>query len=242
MRSGSRQTEKDRTTQTDVWLYVDEITHRTLNDYTAMLAIVGRAARAVSDPTSGQALADVATRLRAAAARCHALKRPTDRNLCELDRELESLCAALSDSILSSRGITLTLSSDHMTLAAHRCWQISLIISELVTNAARHAFRRREMGSVRVNVRVCDDTVRCVIIDDGVADNIVSPGLGTAIVNELIGDLAGTITRSYTDKGSTIAFCVPLSDPHCLPERKLRCGAGCAKKPGGFGSGPSISR
>ena len=235
MRSSGTQSEKDRTDQTDAWVYVEEMTHRTLNGYTAMLAIVGRAARLASDPTSAEALADVAIRLRAAAASCQALKPPADGNYRDLDQELEGLCASLSDSILTSRGVTLTLSSDQVTLGAHRCWQISLIISELVSNAARHAFRQGDTGSMIVKVRVCDQTLHCAIIDDGVADSVILPGRGTAIVNAIINDLGGTITRSYSQKGSIITFSVRRADVYFLPKRGLRRGiARSGSRPLGF--------
>lgn len=192
------------------WLYVEELTHRALNDYTAMLAIVHCASLAVSDDVSGRALADVAFRLRSAAKISQALRAPEDDGLRDLDLELESLCAAISDAVLSCRGIRLTLLSDPITLDAYRCWKIALAVSELVINASRHAFRSRSYGSITIDVRVRNGNVECAVIDDGSSLPTISPGRGTAILDALAVDLGGTIARCHTNCGSTITLCVPL--------------------------------
>jgi two-component sensor histidine kinase len=86
-----------------------------------------------------------------------------------------------------------------------------------VTNAARHAFRRHQAGSVTVEVCACDDTLQCAIIDDGAADGSTSPGRGTMIVDALVDELGGTISRAYSHAGSTIVFSVPLAEAVLLP-------------------------
>jgi two-component sensor histidine kinase len=217
MSSGSVGNHGVRVPQPDAWLYLEEITHRALNDYTAMLAMVRRAAEMAPDPTSGQILTEVGTRLRSAAMRYQALRPPLDGEFRDLNQELASLCTWISNSVLSSRGITLSLLSDTVTISAFRCWQISLVISELITNAARHAFRRHETGAVIVTVIARDDILKCAIVDDGSAEGLAFPGRGTAIVDALIGDLGGTISREYSSTGSTIAFFVPLADGFFRP-------------------------
>lgn len=196
----------------DAWLYIDEITHRTLNEYTAILALVRRASAVVLDETSGQVLEDVAFRIHAAAASLRALRPPREGHVRDLDRELETLCTALTSSLLLPRGITLTLSSDPVTISAYRCWQILLVISELITNCARHAFQCTDRGSVTVRVCVQSEAVHCAIIDDGTFRRDAAPGRGTGIVNGLVGDLGGSITRYFSEAGTTVSFTVPLAE------------------------------
>jgi two-component sensor histidine kinase len=181
-----------------------------------MLAIVRRTAQTVSDQATGRALADVTIRLRTAAVTYQALRPPQVGHVCELDQELKTLCESISNSILSSRGIALTLASDSVSICAYRYWQISLVIFELVTNAARHAFGLEKDGSIKVIARVCDGNLQCAVIDDGVCEGVASPGRGTTIVNALITDLGGTISRNHSKAGSMIAVCVPLDDPTVL--------------------------
>jgi two-component sensor histidine kinase len=136
----------------------------------------------------------------------------------DLSQELANLCTHISSSILSPHGIRLNLSSDPVAMSAFRCWQLSLVISELVANAARHAFRHREAGAVTIKICACDEVLRCAIIDDGAAAGVVSPGRGTAIVNALISDLGGAISREHSGTGSTVAFYVPLADAILIPK------------------------
>lgn len=197
----------------NAWLYLEEIVHRALNDYSAMLSVLQCASLAVSDEESKRALNTVARRLRAGANVFHALKPPADAGLRDLNRELELLCSSLSISTLSWRGIRLTLSADSVMLEARRCWQLSLIISELVTNAARHAFREKSEGSIVITLRADGDSFECTVVDNGACSSTqLAPGSGTAIVNALIHELHGTISREYTGAGSTIAFRVPIAE------------------------------
>jgi two-component sensor histidine kinase len=210
------------TARPDAWLYLEEITHRTLNDYTAMLAIVRRASLSVGDETSGRALADVAVRLRASATTLQVLRPPREGLVRDLDHELEVLCKAITNALLSPRGITLTLSSEPVTISSYRCWQISLIISELLTNAARHAFRDAIRGSITVDVCVRNDTIQCTIADDGTSRGDATPGRGTAIVNALIDDLGGTIARRFSGAGSAITFTIPLAEAFFRPSLQVQ--------------------
>jgi two-component sensor histidine kinase len=196
----------------NAWLYLDEITHRTLNDYTAMLAIVRRAASMAGDDMSGRALADVAARLRAAATTLRALRPPREGHVRDLEQELVTFCGAITNSILAAQAITLTLSAEPVIVSAQRCWQVTLVISELITNAARHAFQGANQGSIAVSVRSSDGTIQCTIADDGACRGAAIPGRGTAIVDALIGDLGGTITRRFSNAGSAVAFSVPLAE------------------------------
>jgi two-component sensor histidine kinase len=173
---------------------------------------VRRAQEKASDRTSELVLTEVGLRLRASAMTYLALRPPQDKHFCDLSRELAVLCTSISNSILSPRGIRLTLSADPVMISAFRCWQISLVISELVTNAARHAFHQRDGGAVTIKTSVCDGILRCEIIDDGAASPVVSPGRGTTIVNALINDLGGSVSREHLSTGSTIIISVPLAD------------------------------
>jgi two-component sensor histidine kinase len=217
MLSTSGNAEPGQTTRPDAWLYLEEITHRALNEYTVMLAIVRRASRSVMDETSERALDEVAARLRAAAMSFLALRPPMDGLLRDVSRELETLCASLSDSFLSHRRINLTLTSEPVAISAYRCWQLSLIISELVTNAARHAFRLRPSGFIEVTTRIRDDNIECAIVDDGICEETVKPGRGTAIVDALVNDLGGTISRHHAVTGSTIILSIPRAEVFFVP-------------------------
>jgi two-component sensor histidine kinase len=192
------------------WLYVDEISHRTMNDYAFMLATVERASRAVRDPIAVTALADVSARLAAGAGAYRVLGPPRDDDARRLDEDLEQLCAALSVSGLDVRNIGLTLCCEPVTLSARRCWIACLIVSELVSNALKHAFCDRGSGEIAIDVRAMAEQLRIVVSDNGCGAKVVTPGRGMGIVNALADELDGALLRRQTPSGSTIVLICPL--------------------------------
>ena len=173
----------------DPWLYLDEITHRTLNDYTAMLAILRRASYRTKDVIGLAALDAVARRLHAAAMAYKALSPSRSSATRNLEEDLEQLCASLATSILADRSIHVTLSSDPVSLSARRSWQISLIVSELVTNAAKHA----QASLVNVDLNTDDGVLQLTIRDDGVGGADHNHGAGLVGLSDRIEALGGRL-------------------------------------------------
>src|SRR5262249_36905134 len=162
------------------------------NEYTALLSMV----RLASQNLPGQAvglLDDVASRLQASAMAYRALRPPRGTSMRSLDLELKTLCEALSDSILAGSQVRLSLASEPVPVGARRCWQISLIVSELVINAARHAFKSGNSGRIMIDVRLLGGTIQCTVVDNGVSDIVISPGRGSAIVDALASELGGRV-------------------------------------------------
>lgn len=199
-----------RAEQSGAWLYLEEIMHRVLNDYSAMLSVVRLVSQKVSDEPSSQALDEVKFRLGAAAKAFRMLAPPADALLRNLDEDLEALCSALADSFFAKNGARLTLAAEPVSVNAHYSWKICLIVAELVINAFRHAFRLREGGSITVEMAFSAGSIRCAVSDDGSAVTTIVPGRGTAILDAIASEIGGTITRNHTVQGSAIVLQVPL--------------------------------
>jgi two-component sensor histidine kinase len=99
---------------------------------------------------------------------------------------------------------------------------MSLIVSELVTNAARHAFSPSDPGTIAITVCVHRGSVCCTVADDAAENSVISPGRGTAIVNALARELGGTVTRDHTNGGSRVTLRAPLSDIACAATEVFR--------------------
>jgi two-component sensor histidine kinase len=195
------------------WLYVDEVTHRALNDFTIMSALVRRASSKLTDAAARREMEGVMIHLHAAAKTLQALRpprAPSHRNLCD---DLEELCAALSAAILTQKAIRLTLAADRAVVSAGQSWKICLIVAELVMNAARHAFQSAAEGEIRVDLSVRDGALRCAVVDNGSAATVIAAGRGSSILDAIASELGGVITRTHSDHGSAVILHIPLSAP-----------------------------
>ena len=84
-----------------------------------------------------------------------------------------------------------TVTSD---LAIH----LGLIVTELLTNAVKHAFPGRSTGLIELHLKRVDESFRITVIDDGVGvpnpDALrSSDSMGMQIVNALISQLKGSL-------------------------------------------------
>jgi hypothetical protein len=84
-----------------------------------------------------------------------------------------------------------------------------MIISELITNATRHAFGDRG-GKIRVELFQSGSFVKCRVADDGTAPEKIRPGLGFAIVERLIASLDGKINQHFGLEGTVSDMIFPV--------------------------------
>lgn len=202
---------QDERADTSAWLYVDEVAHRTMNDYAFMLARVERARRRVRDPAAADALADIKMRLTAGAWAYRALRPPRENGVHRLDEYLERLCAALSASAPGEQEIGVTLYCEELSLAADLRWRVGLLVSELMANALKHAFVGREAGEIAIDVRAIAGDMRIVVSDNGRGAQGGVCGRGTGIVNALVEELGGAVWREYAPAGSIVVVMCPLA-------------------------------
>jgi two-component sensor histidine kinase len=108
-----------------------------------------------------------------------------------------------------------------VVLDAIRSWHASLIMAELLTNSVRHACLEGE-GRICVVVATDDVDIVCRISDGGAPPaTIVGPGVGSHLVDALIDELRGDISRSYTKLGAVITLRFPMN-PEGITEMSQR--------------------
>jgi two-component sensor histidine kinase len=211
-------TQRAQGSYSDVEVLLHELDHRINNEFASAIGAVSVAAARTKNDEVKDALGAVEKLLHHYADVHLALKMPECGKLVDAAAYIAQLCLSISRSKLENREITLVLVAEPVRLEADRCWQLALIVHELVNNAARHAFAR---GSGEIYVELmCDGSfVECRVLDNGSSAGAVQPGRGLRIVNELIKGLDGRFEQTFGSQGSTfvVAFpyvraCTGLSD------------------------------
>jgi two-component sensor histidine kinase len=209
------------------YLYVAEFLHRVLNEYTCAISLTTRLAARSSHEETKAALAQITNCLRGLAAAHQILRPPLTAALADLSTNLTQLCRAMTSFELVERGIELHLAiAEPVLLDAKRCWQAELIISELITNALRHAFPSRG-GRISIAVEAGSGQVICRVSDDGSPATSLKRGLGSKLIDALAADLDGYVERIHNASGTTVTLLFP-QDPD---ERSIvaiptvKCGA-----------------
>src|SRR5262249_42909447 len=109
---------------------------------------------------------------------------------------------------LESNNIKLVLAARPLSMPSDRCWRLGMIVYELVTNAARHAFNGAE-GEIWVELWPIGDFVECRVSDSGIASHNVQRGRGLYIVEELVKRLDGKLKQRFGSLGSTSIIVFP---------------------------------
>lgn len=188
------------------WLFLGEFAHRVCNEYAAVISRVELAAARATSNEAKVTLEETAERLHDFVSVHHALRMPPE-DCAELSDYLGNLCRALSRSRLLDQGIELTLVEEQVVLSSEQCWHVGLIVSELITNAARHAFEERG-GNIRIEVLVERHRVLCCVMDDGTWKDR-RPGRGAKIVDALAARIGGRVLRDFGPCGTTVMLIFP---------------------------------
>jgi len=188
-------------------LLMREFSHRINNEFASAIGALSIAARSANGEAKA-ALAAVQDQLQMYARVHHALRMPERTSRIDAAAYLRQLCRAISRSRLESKNIELLLVERTFQMNSERCWRLGLIVSELITNAERHAFRNGG-GSIRVELLPSLSLVECRVTDNGTSKANTRPGHGLKIVEALAKSLGGTIDQRFGPRGATAVLIFP---------------------------------
>ena len=197
------------------YLYLAEFLHRVHNEYTCAISLANRLAARSAHEETRISLAQIINRLHALAASHQILRPPSTAASADLSANLIQLCRAMTSSGLADRDIELHVAvAEPVMLDAKRCWRAELIISELITNASRHAFTS-QAGRISVSVETAAGRIICRVSDDGSPTAALKRGLGSELIDALAADLDGYVERIHKASGTTITLFFPqdLDEP-----------------------------
>lgn len=191
-------------------LLLREADHRIKNSLQLVVSLLSMQRSRLPEGETTAALEGAISRIGAVAEAHRALHQSRDLRNVEFGRMLADICAHTST--LNPRVETACRVEGEVELDAERAIPLSLIVSELLTNASRHAYPEGEHGKVEVEAAVDAGWLRVSIVDRGIG---IDPGrprsgtLGATIVQALARQI-GAAVESVSTPGEGTAITVRL--------------------------------
>lgn len=198
-------------------LLMNELTHRLNNEMACLISIISLTAARSKNPEVKDALIHVRELLHHSVDLNCALQMPERHTSIDAEAYLRQLCNCLSRSKLNSMKIALVFEAHPLRMPADRCWRLGMIVYELITNAARHAFDGAG-GEIRVDLLRSGSFVECKVLDNGSASVNIRPGRGLKIIEELVQGLGGRFFQEFGEQGSTSTIALRVPSEGTAPE------------------------
>jgi two-component sensor histidine kinase len=190
-------------------LLVNELTHRINNVLASAIGVISLAAARVNNSEAKVALASAAECVQHHALVHHALQMPELCTRIDASEYIRQLCLSISRSMLDYRSIKLEFADYPASMQSDECWQLGMIVYELIADAARHAFAENG-GEIRVEMFSSGTFVECRVLDNGSAPEEIRPGRGLRIIEAPVKGLAGRFAQQYGPNGSKAIVILPL--------------------------------
>lgn len=192
----------------------DELNHRVKNNLAVISSILQLQARAA--PVAARAeLLKAVDRIRTIGDLHSALYQQNSRDVVDLCPYLEALCERLAQSLFDDRRARIVAACAALTTTVQEAVSLGLIVNELVTNAAKHAFQDDDVGTVEVRLSADAQGRRLLVADDGRGMPAGLGGhagsLGLRIVRSLAAGLGGEVTVRE-GPGTTVEVLLPARD------------------------------
>jgi two-component sensor histidine kinase len=184
-----------------------EVNHRVGNSLQLVSSFISLQARQLKDDGARSALREAQTRIEAVAHVHRRLYASGDMSTVAMDEYLVGLVEELSKSLgPDGTGPTLKLEAEPITVSTDQAVSLGVIVSELVTNAAKYAYAPGQGGEIRVRLERADDHRALLTVeDDGPGmDPAEAKPKGTGLGRKIIAAMAGGLKSALEfDPGHT---------------------------------------
>jgi two-component sensor histidine kinase len=189
-----------------------EMSHRVKNSLTIVSSLLQLQASAVGDPALTPYLEEAAHRVSAVARAHDQLFRGSHVERMDLGKYVEAVCKDLAASV--AQCVIHTDVRHEIEISTDRAISAALIVNELLTNAAKYAYKDRPGGTIWVTVARMGDKVSISVRDEGVGlppgfDRDKPKGLGMRIITAFVTQLGGTLEIRARHPGTEFVVTIP---------------------------------
>lgn len=194
-----------------------EVYHRVKNNLQAVDSLIAVEESRLPHPDAKQALEDLRRRVAALGLVHQRLMRAADLETVSSDVFLTTLCRHLAQSAgADAQGITVSVRAEPVPLNLDLGSNIGLLVTELVSNAFKHAFPSGSGGTVTVALHGrADGTLALTVADNGRGMGPLTAcgtprraSIGWRIVQALADTLKAEMVV-HTDGGTTVMLVIP---------------------------------
>jgi two-component sensor histidine kinase len=192
-------------------LLLKEIHHRIKNSLLLTSSLIYLQARQFKDPAVRRAFEATQRRLSSIGLVHDALYSGDDLGEVDLSVYLNKLLYEAAAAYgADARHVTMTIDVDPVPLVPDQVTPVGLILTEVLTNAFKYAFREGEDGTLSVRGRVVGDEVEITVEDNGPGYEAVEggAGLGAKLIQSLTEQIGGAFAIE-TNGGSVFRLRFP---------------------------------
>jgi len=194
---------------------IKEMNHRVKNSLALVASMLRLQAREDCDPTFAERLEDATLRVGAIARVHEQLYQSTDIERFDVGRYIEAICKDLSASFAQCE--ISVQAQPGIVISADRAISSALIVTELVSNAAKHAYQGHGAGRVWVSIATTGvDSFSISVRDEGAGlpegfQIGKGRGLGTRMVRALAEQLNASLDLVARQPGAEFILIAPLA-------------------------------
>lgn len=178
----------------------DELNHRVKNNLAMVSSMLTMQARAAKSPEVREPLETAVERIQTIADVHASLYRSGRKDEVDFAAYLHDLCERLRHSLLDPERVTLTLEAEAVSLPLNRAVALGVLVNELVTNAAKHAYPPPRAGPISVRLQHRAEMLMLTVGDSGGGLPAEPPktGLGMRLIRSLVQQLGATFEVDHS--------------------------------------------
>jgi two-component sensor histidine kinase/PAS domain-containing protein len=178
----------------------DELNHRVKNNLAAVSAMLSMQARASDDPSLRDQLQKAVDRIQTIADVHASLYRVSSTDDVDFTIYLQRLCERLAASLVDGERLRIEVDADPVMAPLQEAVALGLIVNELVTNAAKHAYPAPASGVIQVRLRNRSGELELRVSDQGrgLPQTGEAAGIGMRLVRSLVQQCSGELDVEHS--------------------------------------------
>jgi len=194
-----------------------ELNHRVKNNLQLISSFIRLQGSKTEDTKIREGFEACLSRIRSIGVVHELLYRTDDVTVVDFAEYIRLLCSHLSDALGDDDAVAIRVDAESAALPVDSAIPLALIVNELIANALKHAFPSGGPGTITVSWHDGSDGYELLVSDDGIGLGKQQPNdtalagtsLGLTLVNLLVRQISGTLTREATERGTAFRIHMP---------------------------------